>query len=92
MKTRIQVLIFINENPGIKLKELCKRCFLSKSNLTFHLKILEEGKLVEKLMFLDSKEVRIHPTKKGKDVYLKIKLDLLVKSSVKFCEKIGMSN
>lgn len=82
--------MFINENPGIDLKKLCKVTDLTKQNIIFHLNILEERGLIEKLKVLDIKGIKFHPTKKGKDVYLKIKLDLLVKSSSKFCEKIGM--
>lgn len=74
--------MFINENPGIDLKMLCKVADLTKQNIIFHLNILEESGLIEKLKVLDVKGVKFHPTKKGKDVYLQAKLDLLIKSSI----------
>lgn len=78
MKTKDKVIILINENPGIEITHLCTLTLLSKSNISILLKKLENNGLIEKQKIINKKNLKIHPTKRGKDIYLKIKLKSLL--------------
>lgn len=78
MKTNIKVLFLINEKPSISISELCSLTSLSKSNIVFHLKQLEKEGLIQKIEGKKNRSFNIHPTKKGKDIYLKIKINQLL--------------
>lgn len=76
MKIRDEILEKINENPGVTLTDLSKAFFKSKGNVSIHLKKLEKEKLIKKHLPEKNKKIfRLHPTKQGKDVYLKLKLE-----------------
>ena len=82
MKTLNQILIKINEVPGITPTELALCLSSSKSTISIYLKSLEREKLIKKYKVFTNKNItKIHPTKKGKDLYFKHKLDLVIKSS-----------
>lgn len=83
MKTKDKVLILINEFPGIELWQLCNLAHLNKSNIFFHVKTLEEKELIERIEIGNKKNLKIHPTKKGKDLYLKLKFESLIKANTK---------
>lgn len=83
MKTKDKILILINESPGIEPYKLCNLVHSNKSNISFHLKSLEEKELIERVEINNKKVLKIHPTKKGKDLYLKLKFELLLKSNIK---------
>lgn len=72
-----KVLLTINETPGIDLKSLCDKLSISKGNISFRLKFLEKDNLIQKLEEKGRKNLKLHPTKKGKDEYIKLKLELL---------------
>lgn len=80
MKIKNKILEKINENPGLTSAELSKEIFKSKSNISIHLKNLEAEKLIKKYTIEYNKKIfKLHPTKKGKEKYLKIKLENLFK-------------
>lgn len=82
MKTKDSILKNINEIPGITLMELSRNIFGKKSNISIHIKKLEKEKLIIKYMVEDKKKnFRLHPTKKGKEIYLKAKLESILKIS-----------
>lgn len=74
MKIKNRLLIKINENPGMTFIEICKNFKLTKGNISIHLKNLEKEKMIIKYTSQDNKKIKIHPTKQGKDIYLKEKL------------------
>lgn len=74
MKLKNKLLIKINENPGLTFAEICDSFQLTKGNISIHLRNLEKEKMIIKYFSLSNKKVKIHPTKKGKDIYLREKL------------------
>ena len=81
MKTRDKILEKINENPGVTLIGLSKAFFKSKGNISIHLKKLEKEKLIKKHLQEENKKIfRLHPTKQGKEVYLKLKLEVVYRN------------
>lgn len=81
MKIKDKILEKINENPGLTLTELSKGFIKSKGNISIHLKNLEQEELIKKYLPEDKKKFfRLHPTKKGKEVYLKLKLENLFRN------------
>lgn len=73
--THENILMKVNENPGITLCELTKRMNLSKGSISICLKKLEAEKLIQKFGTAEDKRVfKVHPTKIGKDLYSKIRL------------------
>ena len=76
MKIKYKILEKINENPGLTLPELSKIFLKSKGNISIHLKNLENEELIKKYQIKDNKKnFKLHPTKKGKEQYLKSKLE-----------------
>ncbi|MGL4769259.1 MAG: MarR family transcriptional regulator [Mycoplasmoidaceae bacterium] len=76
MKRKIEILKKINETPGITLSKLCEYLALTKGNISLHLKKMEKENLIKKYKTKDDKKIfKHHPTKKGKDLYLNIKLE-----------------
>lgn len=81
MKIKDKILEKINENPGLTSAELSKRFIKSKGNISIHLKNLEQEELIKKYLPEDKKICfRLHPTKKGKEAYLKLKLEKLLRN------------
>ena len=77
-KMRYEILKKINENPGITSSELSKEFSQTKGNICIHLKKLETEEKITKYISENNKRIfRLHPTKKGKDIYLKMKLEIL---------------
>lgn len=76
MKTKIKILKIINENPGITFQELLKILSFSKGNLSIHLKNLEYDNFIIRKK-INEISFRLHPTKKGKDLYLQMILSQL---------------
>lgn len=78
MKTKDKILKRINENPGLTSTELVKEFFQTKGNISIHLKKLEEEASIKKYPPKNNNRLfRLHPTKKGKELYLKMKLEAL---------------
>ncbi|MGL5595605.1 MAG: ArsR family transcriptional regulator [Cetobacterium sp.] len=74
MKVKEKILKKINETPGITSSQLCEYFLLTKSNISIHLKNLEKEELIKKYLVQDKKvRFRLHPAKKGKEIYLKKK-------------------
>ena len=70
------ILEKINESPGLTSSELVKEFIKSKGNISVHLKNLEKEELIKKYLTEDNQKMFIiHPTKKGKEAYLKLKLE-----------------
>lgn len=81
MKTKFKILNLINEFPGISFKELSYFLSLSKGAISLHLKVLEEDGLIKKYLTNENKNTfRLHPTVKGKNLYLENKLKNLIKT------------
>lgn len=79
MKTRDKILSLINEYPGLTLTELSLMLLKTKGNISIHLTNLEKQELVIKCKTEENrKNFRLHPTKKGKEIYLKMKLEMIV--------------
>lgn len=75
---KYEILKKINENPGITSIELSKELSKTRGNICIHLKKLETDTIIKKYRFENNKRIfKLHPTKKGKDIYLKIKLEAL---------------
>ena len=80
MKVKDKILEKINENPGLTSAELSKEIIKSKGNISVHLKNLEEEELIKKYQTEENKKIfKLHPTKKGKEKYLKLKLEKIFK-------------
>lgn len=80
MKTKDRILKQINEMPGLTLMQLSRNILKKKSNVSIHIKNLEKEKLIIKFISrYNQRDFRLHPTKKGKEMYLKIKLEILRK-------------
>lgn len=76
MKIKDKILEKINENPGLTLTDLSNEFIKSKGNISIHLKNLEEEDLIKKYLTDNNKKIfKLHPTKKGKEKYLKLKLE-----------------
>lgn len=79
MKTKDKILKLINEFPGLTLKELSVILLQTKGNISIHLKNLEKNGFIKKYTDDNAKKkFRLHPTKKGKESYLKMKLKVLI--------------
>lgn len=79
MKIKNKILEKINKNPGLTSTDLSKEFIKSKGNISVHLKNLEKEELIKKYLIEDNKKMfKLHPTKKGKEEYLKLKLENLV--------------
>ncbi|MGL4934517.1 MAG: MarR family winged helix-turn-helix transcriptional regulator [Cetobacterium sp.] len=75
MKMMIRILMIVNEQPGIYLNELCEEFKVGKSSISIYISLLCERGLIEKKYNIsDKKRFRVHPTKKGKDIYLEEKI------------------
>ncbi|MGL5725316.1 MarR family transcriptional regulator [Cetobacterium sp.] len=82
MKRKIEILKIINETPGITLSKLCEYLVLTKGNISLHLKEMEKENLIKKYKTKNDKKVfKLHPTRKGKDLYLNTKLKEIKNSS-----------
>lgn len=80
MKIKNRLIMKINENPGINSIDLSNEFFLTKGCISLHLKKLESKDLIERYKIYDNKKnLKIHPTKKGKDLYLKLKKEIVFK-------------
>lgn len=80
MKIKDRILEKINENPGLTSRDLSKEFIKSKGNISIHLKNLEEEELIKKYPMEEKKKIfKLHPTKKGKEKYLKLKLEKIFK-------------
>ena len=80
MKIKDKILEKINESPGLTSGELAKKFIKSKGNISLHLKNLEKNELIKKYLIKDNKKMfKIHPTKKGKEKYLKLKSEKIFK-------------
>lgn len=80
MKIKDKILERINESPGLTSSELSKEFIKSKGNISVHLKNLEKEELIKKYLIGDNKKMfKLHPTKKGKEKYLKLKLENIFK-------------
>lgn len=80
MKIRDELLKKINESPGVSVSELSKILIVTKGNISIHLKNLEKINLIKKYRDVENQRVlKIHPTKKGKDLYMNIKTQEILK-------------
>lgn len=80
MRIKDKILEKINENPGLTSGDLSKEFIKSKGNISIHLKNLEEEELIKKYPMEENKKMfKLHPTKKGKEKYLKLKLEKIFK-------------
>ncbi|WP_407536486.1 winged helix-turn-helix transcriptional regulator [Cetobacterium somerae] len=80
MKTKDKILKRINENPGVTSIELSKEFFQTKGNISIHLKKLEKEASIKKYPLENNRKLfKLHPTKQGKEIYLKMKLEALCK-------------
>lgn len=76
MSTKFKLLKLINETPGISFKELIYILSLSKGTISLQLKVLEKDGLIKKYLINENKNTfRLHPTVKGKNLYLKKELE-----------------
>ena len=84
MKIKDRILRKINENPGLTLEDLSKEFIKSKGNISVHLKNLEEEELIKKYPMQENKKIfKLHPTKKGEEKYLKLKLEKMFKIEIR---------
>ena len=77
MKIICKLIMTINENPGMTSTELSQVLLLKKASTSIYLKKLKNNKLIERYNI--DRKLKIHPTKKGKDIYLVIKKEKLFK-------------
>lgn len=68
-----KIIKIINETPGITFQEICKKTSLTKGSISIYLNYLEKERLIFKKYNLLT--LKLHPTKQGKDLYLKLKLE-----------------
>lgn len=86
MKIKDKILGKINESPGLTSGEIAKEFIKSKGNISVHLKNLEKEELIKKYLIEDHKKMfKLHPTKKGKETYLKLKLERFLKYRKNIC-------
>lgn len=84
MKIKDRILEIINEIPGLTLTALSKELVKSKGNISVHLKNLEKEELIKKYFIENNKKIfKLHSTKKGKEKYIKLKLEKYLESKVK---------
>lgn len=81
-----RILKIINKNPGITFNQIKEFTEFSKSKVYYHVKSLEDKKLIVKYSNENNKNnYRYHPTKLGKEIYLQNKVKLLLDKNI-LCE------
>lgn len=78
-KNKNILLKIINKNPGITFSELINITSFSKSTIFYHIKNLENDKLIIKYY---NKTYKLHPTKLGKEIYLQNKIKFLLDNNI----------
>ena len=77
------ILKYINKFPGITLAKLTEISNFSKPSIYNYIIKLQNDNLIKRYYDVKNKKIyRLHPTKKGKELYLQNKIKFLLENNI----------